>query len=130
MILIDTNILVDWDAYELDPTKIYGASALSRAELEWGIHSAGDPHVAAKRIRKLNYFDARFSWIPFDIDSSRSYGFIAANAKGTGAKLRSKDALIAAQAHHLGGAVMTMNRADFRPFEELVEIIDPVRRED
>jgi predicted nucleic acid-binding protein len=129
VILIDTNVLVDWNKYELDPTKIYGLSALSRAELEWGVYSAGDPHVAAKRIRKLNYFDARFNWIPFDVDSSRAYGLIAANAKGTGAKLRSKDALIAAQAHHLGGAVMTANRADFKPFEHLVEIIDPVRRE-
>lgn len=128
VIILDTNILVDWDEYELDPAETYGASILSRAELEWGLQSAATPQAAAKRIRKLNQLDTRFDWITFDMDASRSYGLVAAKATGPRSKLRGKDALIAAQAHCLGGAVMTANRADFEPFERLVEVVDPVRR--
>lgn len=130
MIIIDTNVLVDWEEYELDPTAMYGASVLSRAELEWGLRSVSDPLVAAKRIRKLRHLDATFDWIEFDVEASQAYGRLAADANGSKAQRRSKDALIAAQAYALGGSVMTRNRADFVPFERYIEIVDPVGRTD
>ncbi|GAB3171129.1 hypothetical protein GCM10027059_38790 [Myceligenerans halotolerans] len=129
MILLDTNILIDYDDYEFDTDEQQAASILSRAELEFGIRSASSPHLAALRTRRLNEFDTAYDWVPFDLDCTRSYGMIAAQATTRGAKLRGKDSLIAAQALRHGATLMTANRADFRPFEHLIEVIDPVRRE-
>jgi predicted nucleic acid-binding protein len=53
VILLDTNILIDLDLYVFDPEEEYGASILSRAELEYGIHTAKSPHDAAERTRRL-----------------------------------------------------------------------------
>jgi predicted nucleic acid-binding protein len=129
VILLDTNILIDLDLYKFDPRDEYGASILSRAELEFGIQAARNPHDAAERTRRINSLDQRFAWVELDIESIRSYGIVAAGARATGAKVRSKDALIAAQAHRHGAAVMTANIDDFKPLAHLVEIIAPVRRE-
>ncbi|PUB26935.1 hypothetical protein C8K30_105163 [Promicromonospora sp. AC04] len=128
MILLDTNILIDLDLYEFDSDEEYGASILSRADLEFGIHAAKNPHDAAERTRRINHLDQRFAWVELDIESTRSYGIVAAGARASGAKIRSKDALIAAQAHRHGAAVMTANIDDFKPFDHLVEVVAPVRR--
>lgn len=128
MILLDTNILIDLHLYAFDPAEEYGASILSRAELEFGIRAAKNPRDAAERTRRLNELDQRFDWVGFDIESTRSHGMVAAGARATGAKIRSKDALIAAQAHRHGAAVMTANTDDFRPFDHDVEIVAPVAR--
>lgn len=128
MILLDTDVLVDLHRYALDATERYAASILSRAELEFGVLAAPDPHVAANRLRWLNDLDDRFDWLEFDVASSRSYGIVAAGARATGAKVRGKDALIAAQAHRHGAAVMTANLADFRPFDHLIRVVPPTPR--
>jgi hypothetical protein len=125
VILLDTNILIDLDMYVFDPEEEYGASILSRAELEFGIHAAKSPHDAAERTRRLNELDQRFDWVGFDVAATRSYGVLAAGARATGAKIHSKDALIAAQAHRHGAAVMTANTDDFKPFDHDVEIVAP-----
>ncbi|UZN03868.1 hypothetical protein [Cellulomonas sp. S1-8] len=62
------------------------------------------------------------------MECSRSYGLLASAARATGATVRGKDALIAAQAHRYGAEVMTANVADFRQFDHLVEVRAPVRR--
>lgn len=129
MILLDTNVLIDLDLYAFDPEEEYGASMLSRAELEFGIRAAKNPRDAAERTRRLNDLDRRFDWIGLDIESTRSYGLVASGARATGAKIRGKDALIAAQAHRHGAAVMTANTEDFRPFDRDVEIVAPILRE-
>jgi len=125
MILLDTCVLIDLPRYAFDPTETYGASILSRAELEFGIHAAPTPEAAADRTRWLGELDSRFAWIDFDLACTRSYGVVAAGARATGARVRGKDALIAAQAHRHGAAVMTANVDDFRPFDHLVHILAP-----
>lgn len=128
MILLDTNVLIDLDKYEFTPDEEYGASMLSRAELEFGIRGARSSHDTAERTRRLNDLDERFDWLTLDIESTRSYGTIAVGAKASGAKVRSKDALIAAQAHRHGAAVMTANTSDFKPFDRFIEIVAPMPR--
>ncbi|GIG36775.1 PIN domain-containing protein [Cellulomonas pakistanensis] len=128
MILLDTDVLVDLHRYALDSAERYAASILSRAELEFGVLAARDPQAAAHRLRWLNDLDDRFDWLEFDVASSRSYGIVASGARATGAKVRGKDALIAAQAHRHGAAVMTANLADFRPFDHLVRVLAPSPR--
>jgi predicted nucleic acid-binding protein len=128
VILLDTNVLIDLDLYEFDPAEAYGASILSRAELEFGVRLAATPRDTAARTQRLNGLDEKFAWVQFDVESTRSYGIVAADAKASGARVRSKDALIAAQAHRHGAAVMTANTDDFRSFDHLVEVIAPHRR--
>jgi hypothetical protein len=72
--------------------------------------------------------DVVFDWLPFDVECTRSYGLLASTARATGTKVRGKDALIAAQAHRYGAAVVTANVADFRPFDHHVEVLAPVPR--
>ncbi|WP_136517812.1 PIN domain-containing protein [Cellulomonas telluris] len=129
MIILDTNVLIDLDRCALDPDELYAASILSRAELEFGVRAARSAGDTAARTRRLNDLDRYFDWLPLDIESTRSYGLVAGSARATGAKVRSKDALIAAQAHRHGAAVMTANLGDFRPFDHLVEIVAPRLRE-
>ncbi|QCB92353.1 PIN domain-containing protein [Cellulomonas shaoxiangyii] len=129
MIVLDANVLIDLDLYALDPDELYAASILSRAELEFGVRAARTAADTAARTRRLNELDRHFDWLPLDVECTRSYGLIAVSARATGAKVRSKDALIAAQAHRHGAAVMTANLDDFRPFDHLVEVVAPRRRE-
>lgn len=129
MILLDTNVLIDLDRYRFDRGETYGASILSRAELEFGVQVAPSAESMAVRARRLAELDDRFHWIEFDLACTRSYGIIAAGARATGAHVRSKDALVVAQAHRHGAAVMTANLDDFAPFDHLVRILAPTPRE-
>jgi predicted nucleic acid-binding protein len=128
LVLLDTNILVDFEDYLLDPANTYMVSILSRAELELGIRKASSPTLLAYRTQRLSDFDNHFEWLVFDEGASRAYGEIAAGASVSGAKIRGKDALIAAQAYQNGAAVMTENIGDFKPFEKYIEILPPTRR--
>lgn len=128
VILLDTNVLVDLHMYALDADEQYGASILSRAELEFGVRAARTAEDTALRTRRLNELDEAFEWLPFDVECTRSYGLVAATATTTGAKVRGKDALIAAQAHRHGATVVTANLADFRPFAHLVQVQAPTLR--
>jgi len=127
VILLDTNVLIDLHLYRLDPDELYGASMLSRAELEFGVNAAPSMRAAGERLARLHDLDALFDWIEFDLASTRSYGIVAHRARVSGARVRGKDALIAAQAHRHGAAVMTENVDDFEPFSHLVEIVRPSR---
>ena len=114
MILLDTDVIIDRERYVFDPDQDYAASILSRAEFELGIQSARDASTRALRVRRLAILDDEFNWLEFDVESTRSYGVIAARAiPPGGAKVRSKDALIAAQAHRHGATLMTANTDDF-----------------
>ena len=128
MIVLDTNVLVDLHLYALDPVEQYAASILSRAELEFGVRAARTAADTAARTRRLNELDEIFEWLPFDLECTRSYGVVASTARASGAKVRGKDALIAAQAHRHGAAVMTRNVADFQPLDPLVQVVVPVPR--
>lgn len=128
MILLDTNMLIDLDRYRFDPGESYGASILSRAELEFGVQVAPSAESTAVRTRRLAELDDRFQWIEFDLACTRSYGIIAAGARATGSRVRSKDALIVAQAHRHGAAMMSANLDDFTPFDHLVRVLSPPPR--
>ncbi|MCC2335110.1 PIN domain-containing protein [Cellulomonas wangsupingiae] len=128
MILLDTNVLVDLHLYALDPAEQYAVSILSRAELEFGVRAARSAVDTAARTRRLNELDELFDWLPFDVECTRSYGIVASTARASGARVRGKDALIAAQAHRHGAAVLTENVADFQPFDHVVQVVAPVRR--
>ena len=128
MILLDTDILIDADAYVFDETETYTASILSRAELELGVHKATTAHERQARQARLALLDTWLDWLGFDIAASRGYGLVAGTAEITGARLRNKGALIAGQAYSLGLPVMTRNTADYQPFSAYVVLVEPQRK--
>lgn len=129
MILLDTNVIIDREHYSFDPAESYAASILTRAEFELGIQAAGDARIRASRVGRLRLLDAEFDWLEFDVECTRSYGVVAAGANPPGgAKVRSKDALIAAQAHRYGATLMTSNTTDFARFGHLIPLTEPVPR--
>ena len=128
MILLDTDILIDADAYVFDETETYTASILSRAELELGVHRAGTAYDRQARQARLALLDTWLDWLEFDIAASRGYGLVAGTAEITGARLRNKDALIAGQAYSLGLPIMTHNTADYAPFFAHIVLIEPRRK--
>lgn len=128
MILLDTNVLINFDNYQFDAQQSYAASVLSRAELALGTYHAPSVPERQKRQAILAAFDAQFDWLPFDRAASDGYGAVTGQSSLTGARLRNKDALLAGQAFSLGLAIMTANTKDFAPFAEQIEIIAPTRR--
>ncbi|MBO3089959.1 PIN domain-containing protein [Cellulomonas sp. zg-ZUI40] len=112
----------------MDPAEQYAGSILSRADLEFAVRAARSATDTAARTRRLNELDELFDWLPFDAECTRSYGIVTSTARASGARLRGGDALIAAQAHRHGAAVMTENVADFQPFDHVVQVLAPRRR--
>jgi len=121
MIILDTSALIDPPRQLEDD--VYGVSMLSVAELQFGIHSAATPGLRAKRIAILQGYRQTLDWLAFDERSAESYGVLAARVGQTRqGHARSKDVLIAAQAHALGAKLVTRNFRDFELITDLVEI--------
>ncbi|MDR1634167.1 MAG: type II toxin-antitoxin system prevent-host-death family antitoxin [Bifidobacteriaceae bacterium] len=66
--------------------------------------------------------------LPYRITSHGRDTGAAVQADAAGARLRSVDALLAAQAHAIGASVMTANLADFAPFAAHVLAAPPPAR--
>ncbi|MGO1522835.1 MAG: PIN domain-containing protein [Nesterenkonia sp.] len=131
MILLDTNILVDLHRYTFNNDETYAASILSRAELEFGIRQAATSESRRARTQRLSLIEENFEWLHFDLAATISYGELASHAAAqgvTGSRVRTKDALIAAQAHRHGASLMTCNLSDFVPFPPLIEVLVPTDR--
>jgi len=95
----------------------------SRAELEFGVHSARDGATHQKRQAKLALLDDRVRWLEFDRAASAGYGALAARTSLTGARLRGQDALIAGPAYSLGASAAHREHGRFAPFATLLVVL-------
>lgn len=123
MILLDTNVLIAppavWPA-----GAVLGSSIISLAELQFGIRSSASEEIRRNRVHRLAVWRELMDWILFDEHAAESYGELAARVKRLRPKpARSKDIMIAAQAHSLGIPLMTRNARDFELVEDVVEIV-------
>lgn len=130
MILLDTSALIDLDVVAL-PNDTVAVSALSAAELRFGIEIAPTPEQRRRRtahfgrIRRI----LDVAWLPFDDEAAAAYGRLAAIvARSRPAHARSTDIMLAGHAHALGAAIVTFNPKHFRLLADEVEIIVPERR--
>lgn len=120
--LLDTSVLVAGATGELDGE--LAISAVSLAEIHFGVLVARDDVVRARRLRLLTDLTRTFDPIPVDSEVATSWGHLAAVVRGRGRnpRPRSMDLLIAATAHVHGARLYTRNAADLRGLEDLVDI--------
>ena len=94
-------------------------SAVTLAELSVGPLVAKSRQERAARQAVLQQAEADFQPLPFDADSARAFGRVAASLRAAGRKVqaRSYDAMIAATAIANALPVYTINPGDFSGIE-------------
>ncbi len=121
--ILDTSVLIANDLAALEGE--LAISAVSLAELNFGVLVAAEQAVRAERLRRLSEFQRRFSALPIDEAVATSYGQLAAAVVSAGRQPRSRvmDLLIAATAHAHSARLYTRNAGDLVGLEHLVEIV-------
>lgn len=120
--LLDTSVLIAGDVAPIPG--VLAISAISLAELQFGVLIAKTAAVRAERLRRLSILQKHFDALPVDDAIAISYGRLAAAVVDAGRqpRRRAMDLLIAATAHAHGARLYTRNIADFTGLEELLDI--------
>lgn len=121
--LLDTSIVIATDVAELEGE--LAISAVTLAELHFGVLLARDPATRAERLRRLSVLQRQFDALPLDDAVAASYGEIAAAVVQAGRQPRARtmDLLIAATAHAHSARLYTRNPGDFIGVDKHVEIV-------
>ncbi len=122
-LLLDTSVLI---AGVEHPDEEVGISAISIAELHFGLFVASDENRAV-RLRRLAAIESAFDPLPFGADAARECGRLQAVLVQRGGKARRRafDLAIAATAKVHGVPLLTFNAADFKLIEDLVDVRSP-----
>ena len=121
--LLDTSVLIATDVPALDGE--LAISAVSLAELHFGVMVTADDATRAERLRRLTMLQRSFDALPVDDTVAASYGRLAAAVARAGRQPRSRafDLLIAATAHAHEARLYTRNAADLLGLDDLLEIV-------
>ncbi len=121
--LLDTSVLIATDVPALDGE--LAVSAVSLAELHFGVMVTADAATRAERLRRLTVLQRSFDALPIDDAVAASYGRIAAAVVNAGRQPLSRafDLLIAATAHAHQARLYTRNAGDLVGLEDLLEIV-------
>lgn len=125
--ILDTSVVIDLD--ELDAAQLpieVAVTAITMAELAAGPHATKDPRERGRRQDRLQRAEAAFDPLPFDGEAARAYGRVYAAVVAGGRKARGTravDLLIAAIASSAHLPLYTRNGDDFRPIQDLVDIV-------
>jgi len=123
--LLDTCVVIDLALYDAtDLPEISYVSAITMAELSFGVALAKTPIEAARRSQ---VFAATKAWVrplPFDGDAAEKYGEIAALVLEAGRQPRPRrlDLMIAAIAAVRHLSLYTSNPDDYRGLESVLTI--------
>jgi predicted nucleic acid-binding protein len=102
-------------------------SAISLAELHYGVLVARSDAARAERLRRLAVIERTFDALPVDEIVAREYGRMAAAVVAAGRKPRARmaDLLVAATATAHDGTLWTRNPSDLTGVLGLVRIYNP-----
>lgn len=121
--ILDTSVVIATDVAPLDGD--LAISAVTLAELHFGVLVARTQAVRAERLRRLLVLERSFDALSFDESVAASYGRIASAVVEAGRKPRNRvtDLLIAATAHAHDARLYTRNPADFHGIDDLVDVL-------
>ena len=121
--ILDTSVLIDGPPEPIDGE--VAISAVSLAELHFGVLVARTSDQRASRLRRLASIERAFEPLPVDDAVARAYGRLAAAVADAGRRPRPRamDLLIAATAHVHEARLYTRNAKDLHGLDELVDIV-------
>jgi predicted nucleic acid-binding protein len=121
-VILDTSVLLG-PPPELGDAEV-AISAISLAELHFGVLVARTPELRAERVRRLGAIENAFDALPVDDAVARDYGQLAAAVVAAGRQPRARvaDLLIAATARTHGAQLWTRNGDDFVGLESLMTV--------
>lgn len=121
--ILDTSVLIDGPAEPIEGE--IAISAVSIAELHFGVLVARTADQRASRLRRLASIERAFEPLPVDDTVARAYGRLAALVADAGRQPRPRamDLLIAATAHVHDAQLYTRNAKDLHGLQDLVDIV-------
>ena len=121
--ILDTSVVIADDVAAIPG--VLAISAVTLAELHFGVLVAKTSEVRAERLRRLSILQQHFDALPVDESVAVSYGRLAAAVVDTGRQPRRRvmDLLIAATAHAHGARLYTRNAEDFAGLEDLIAVV-------
>jgi len=121
--ILDTSVVIATDIAPLEGE--LAISAITLAELHFGVLVAKQRKVRAERLRRLLVLQRTFDALPVDEAVAASYGQVAAAVVDAGRqpRARSMDLLIAATAHAHSARLYTRNAGDFDGLDDLVDVV-------
>ena len=121
--ILDTSVIIATDVSPI-PGEL-AISAVTLAELQFGVMVAQTAEVRAERLRRLSFLQQHFDALPIDEAVAVSYGRLAAAVLDAGRQPRRRgmDLLIAATAHSHEATLYTCNPDDFAGLEELIGVV-------
>ncbi len=124
-VILDTSVLLGPDPGLIDAE--VAISAVSLAELHFGVLVATVPAVRAERLRRLSIIERTFDALSVDGSVAREYGRLAAAVVAAGRQPRARvaDLLIAATAAAHQATLWTRNASDLMGLEGLVDVHHP-----
>lgn len=126
-VLLDTSVVIAPPTSGLASiADLVAVSAITVAELEYGIGAAADPVERQRRRRRLQLVVDTLEIIPFDTGVAESYGLLAniVRLAGRDPRPRRLDLLIAATADRHGVSLATRNAADFHHLEKVLHVVE------
>ncbi|MBV9142821.1 MAG: type II toxin-antitoxin system VapC family toxin [Pseudonocardiales bacterium] len=121
--VLDTSVVIATDVGPL-PGEL-AISAVTLAELHFGVLIAGEQTLRAERLRRLSVLHRQFDALPVDDAVAASYGQLAAAVvvAGRQPRARAMDLLIAATAHAHSARLYTRNASDLIGVDSLIEVV-------
>jgi len=122
-IVLDTSAVIDPPSRNLDAE--LAVSAITMAELHYGVLVARDDAQRAARLHRLLVLEREFDPLPVDVAVAAAYGRLAAAVRlqGKTPRSRSLDLLIAATAVANDASLATRNPSDLADLASLVDIV-------
>ncbi len=121
--ILDTSVVIAANVAPL--SGVLAISAVTLAELQFGVLIARNPEVRAERLRRLSVLQRQVRALPVDEVVATSYGRLAAAVVEAGRQPRRRvmDLLIAATAHAHQARLYTRNPDDFAGLEGQIEVV-------
>lgn len=124
--LLDTSVVIDFPAGQVaEVADEVAVSAVTIAELQYGVAAASDPLTQLSRRRRVQAILDRFEVLPFDVNTADYYGALASVVRqhGHNPRPRRMDLQIAATAARHGLMLVTRNGSNFTGLEAALTVI-------